>query len=306
MEKILIEESKKSEYIVEQEKLQELEVAKEKTDARVEILQRHKILFFSCVESGSYEKVIYNSENIPQELKDKIKNGITANDSKWFEKGLGWDNTENRERLQTVNAISEIHNYPEMGEISGIIIGGSPHMVGEDEEWMKTLQEYIRIAANKNIPLLGVCFGHQMIAKAFGGKVEKTPQREFGTVQIDLTDEGAKDELFRDLPTRLDVLMSHSDSVSEIDTETIKSLALNKHNINQVIKVGDNVRGIQFHPELTKEILEAVAIIRAEVIKNEGLNIEQIVRNLKNAPEAQRVLKNFDKYFVFKYSQSKK
>jgi len=302
MEKFPAEKPKRPEN--KDEQLEKLQAAKEKMEARVEILERHKIIFFDCIEPGSLEKVIYNDENIPEELKKKIREQITLDQSEWIIKGLEWERSSGKDRLEEVNAIVDKNDYPAMDEASGIIIGGSPHMISEQTDWMETLREYIRIAGEKNIPILGICFGHQMIAESFGGKVEKTPQREFGTVQVDLTAEGARDKLFRDLPIKdLDVLTSHNDSVTKINEGVTQSLALNGFNINQAIGVGENIRGVQFHPELYKEILEAISFVRAEAMKSEGLDMEQIVRNLKDAPQARKVLRNFDKYFVFRYSQ---
>lgn len=273
----------------------EAAAAKEKMDARAEILERHGVVFFSCIPEGSFDGVL---AKIPEETRSE--KDIPLSEHELVLKALGWKSKEEQKRLKVVNAISQ-KDYPATEEVSGIIIGGSPHMLSTDrEEWIDKLEDYVRNAAAKKIPVLGICFGHQLVAKAFGGNIEKTSRREFGTVDIDLTEEGANDALFRDLPQEMPALMSHSESVTKTP-EIIRSLAFNEHNINQAIGIGENVRGVQFHPEMVKEVLEIVSVLREDAMKQEGLDVEKIRRTLRDTPEAQRVLKNFEKYFVFKY-----
>lgn len=77
---------------------------------------------------------------------------------------------------------------------SGIIIGGSSHAVYEKLPWMARLQEFIKAMVYQQKPTLGVCFGHQIVAAALGGTVEKGAEgREFGPTQVMLTPEGQAD-----------------------------------------------------------------------------------------------------------------
>jgi GMP synthase-like glutamine amidotransferase len=65
---------------------------------------------------------------------------------------------------------------PQFGQFDGFVIMGSPHGVYEDLPWINALMEFVETAAKLKIPHCGICFGHQLIAKVHGGRVEKAPQ----------------------------------------------------------------------------------------------------------------------------------
>lgn len=283
----------------------ELEAKKNKVDARAEILHNHRIAFISCSKDGFYDDLLVKSGKIEKAVADQIRETSGISDYEWFLRALGWNNERDRKRFEQFNAVEDGKNLPTSDDYSGFIIGGSMHMVSEDLEWMKNLQKYIREMNKKGAPFLGVCFGHQMIAKSFGGKVEATSKREIGTVNINLTEEGKKDELFRNLPKDgFNVQQSHKESVIELGEGTV-SLAFNSHNLNQVIKAGDNIRGVQFHPEVNKLLLETAVELHKENIKQEGTSLVEILRSISGTPHAEEVIKNFEKYFVLKFSDKK-
>ena len=90
---------------------------------------------------------------------------------------------------------------PSVESLSGAIITGSPAMVTEHTDWMRVLSLWIAQAVECKVPLLGVCFGHQLLAQALGGGVDYHPEgREIGTVAIHLTDQGSQDALLGKLP----------------------------------------------------------------------------------------------------------
>ena len=159
------------------------------------------------------------------------------------------------------------------------------------------MKNYIENAAGKNTPILGVCFGHQLLGQTFGAKIKNKNPREFGTVTITLSEQGRKDKLFRGLDNRMDVLMAHGDTVENL-TPGIHSLAFNDYTQNQAIAINDNIRGVQFHPEFSVEIMKALLHVRKEDMSTKDFDIKAANTHLRNAPDAKIVLNNFINYFI--------
>lgn len=149
------------------ESTQETEALKQKRWEVIEgIRENYGILFISALPKGYAEQL-----------------GV-ADDETWFRDALGLP--PGSKNLKTVRATMEV--LPSSVEEGAVLIGGSPHNpVEKDQPWIDRLEELIRIMHARQKPILGVCFGHQLIAQALGGKTEKNPKgREFGTATIDL------------------------------------------------------------------------------------------------------------------------
>tara|TARA_B100001540_G_scaffold263269_1_gene242982 strand:+ start:491 stop:1180 length:690 start_codon:yes stop_codon:yes gene_type:complete len=154
----------------------------------------------------------------------------------------------------------------EMEEISvdlddAWIITGSAHSVYDDFEWIDYLRIKLRQMKEANKPVLGICFGHQLIADTFGGKVELNSKGwELGSCQVELTDEAMNNKLFSGLPNPLDVYQSHQDVVLAIPEDSIL-MAKNSMGIQSFV-YDEQFYGVQFHPEFTKTVMETYLDIR--------------------------------------------
>ncbi|MCK4883464.1 MAG: glutamine-hydrolyzing GMP synthase, partial [Candidatus Diapherotrites archaeon] len=128
--------------------------------------------------------------------------------------------------------------------IKGIVFSGGPS--GVYEQNAPTCDPQI---LELSVPVLGLCFGHQLIAKLLGGKVEKG-EGEYGVAQIELNGQSQYLSIFKGLESEENVWMSHGDSVQTLP-EGFKALA---HTAScPVAAMGDNQRkiyGVQFHPEV--------------------------------------------------------
>jgi GMP synthase (glutamine-hydrolysing) len=140
------------------------------------------------------------------------------------------------------------------GEVDSIVSMGGPMNVYEEEKYPFLSDEtrFLSEAIDMGKPVLGICLGAQMIAKACGARVAKSPAKEVGWGTITLTDDGRKDVLFRGLPGQLDVLQWHED-MFHIPEEG-KLLAYSEACPHQAFRYR-NAIGLQFHLEVTAEIL---------------------------------------------------
>jgi GMP synthase (glutamine-hydrolysing) len=126
------------------------------------------------------------------------------------------------------------------------------------------------LEAARHRPVLGVCFGHQLVAHALGGRVERNPRgREAGTGEIRLTDAGRRDPLFAGLPPVLEVQQTHTDHVASLP-DSAEVLAVNDFTPVQAFAVGDLMRCVQFHPELDAARSRSLNEGRRELLDREA------------------------------------
>jgi GMP synthase (glutamine-hydrolysing) len=136
-----------------------------------------------------------------------------------------------------------------------VISLGGPMNVYEEEKYpfLKEEDTFLKRIAEEEVPFLGICLGAQLIAKATGAKVTKNPEKEIGWYKTVLNDYGLYDDLFKGFPEVFRVFQWHGDSFGTPDGG--KRLAFSELCQNQVLKYGRNVYGIQFHVEITKDMI---------------------------------------------------
>ena len=129
--------------------------------------------------------------------------------------------------------------------LKGIILSGSPFSVNEENAPDVNIQSFI-----EQVPVLGICYGAQLTAKRFGGRVEKSDKREYGRAQLRIARE---DVLLQGVSPKSQAWMSHSDTVKHLpdgfemlaDTESIPIAAFKKNG-----SASKPLYGVQFHPEV--------------------------------------------------------
>ena len=150
----------------------------------------------------------------------------------------------------------------EYSEGDAWIITGSPRSVYDELDWMLDMEDKIRNAQYHNKPVLGICFGHQLIAKSFGGWVELNPNGwELGAYPIELTERGLKSRILAGFNNHTIVYQSHGDCVTVLPKNAIE-LALNKKG-NQAFTIHKNMYGVQFHPEFSWDIIKKYVSVRS-------------------------------------------
>jgi GMP synthase (glutamine-hydrolysing) len=143
------------------------------------------------------------------------------------------------------------------------------------------------------MPLLGICYGHQLLAHALGGAVDYNPQgREMGTVAVQLHEEAAADPLFAGLGPRMDAQATHRQSVLRVpDQATV--LARSDKDAHQAFRWGESVWGVQFHPEFSTAMMRSYIHARREALTSEGASPPALIKDVRPAPRARQVLRRF-------------
>lgn len=173
------------------------------------------------------------------------------------------------------------------------IITGSWSMVTDRHDWSEATAQWIREAIDVDMPLFGVCYGHQLMAHALGGKVDYHPRgREVGCHSITLTREAAHDPLLRDWPAAFTAHLTHEQSVVELPAGA-QVLASSAHDKHQIVRYGPNAISTQFHPEFTAEIARACIENSADVLRAEGADPAALIGKLVQTHHAARLLKQF-------------
>ena len=146
-------------------------------------------------------------------------------------------------------------------EDSAWIITGSAHSVYDNFHWIDYLKEKLFEVKKVKKPVLGICFGHQLIADTFGGKVVLNKKGwELGSCRVDLLESATDCPLFSGLTKNINVYQSHQDVVIKIPEKSVL-LAENEMGIQSFI-YNDSFYGVQFHPEFTKTVMEKYLSIR--------------------------------------------
>ena len=186
--------------------------------------------------------------------------------------------------------------------VDAVLIGGAGQFSAtEDYEWTPALLDLVRRIVDRELPLFGSCWGHQIIARALGGEVVYDPDRsELGCGWVQLTDAGHDDPLFHRFPHRFRANMGHHDRVVELPPEAVE-LARNDQR-NQAYRLKDApVYGTQFHSELDAERERERILVYLEHYRDalpDEETVEQVLQSLADTTEVDHLLYDFLTTFV--------
>ena len=149
-------------------------------------------------------------------------------------------------RVREMNVYCEIHPFnriPAIGDdVKGVILSGSPYSVRDENAPQPDLS-----SIKGRLPLLGVCYGAQYLAQAYGGEVAPAPSREYGRAMLTVSD--GKDELLAGLPSPTQVWMSHGDTIVGLP-DGYRTIASTEDVANAAFRVDGERTWGQFHPEV--------------------------------------------------------
>ena len=184
-------------------------------------------------------------------------------------------------------------DLPDHTDFDGVVVTGSRSSVYWDEEWIPALVDYVAEAAASGCPVLGVCYGHQVLAEALGGRVAGMDGFEIGYNEISRLRE---DPLFDGLGDAFTAFTTHGDAVAELPPSATL-LAENEHGVH-AFRDG-HCWGVQFHPEYDIETARDVTDGKRDQIGDARVDtvLESITPAAYDAAcEAKALFENFTAY----------
>lgn len=185
--------------------------------------------------------------------------------------------------------------YPESAafDFDGIVVTGSRSSVYWDEPWIPPLLEYIEAAYDRGIPLLGVCYGHQAIAEALGGRVTGMDAFEIGYNEIHRRVDD--DPVLAGLDERFTAFTTHGDVVVDLPPGA-RVLAENDYGVHAFRK--EHAWGVQFHPEYDVETAREVTEGKRDRLGDDRVDAVLSEITPENHAEACEVKQLFDNFLA--------
>lgn len=183
----------------------------------------------------------------------------------------------------------------DVSRFDGCFLTGSPHGAYESIPWIEHEHELIRQMAAAKMPLLGVCFGSQILGSALCGRDQlfRRPDCEVGFLSLPLTSAGRADPLMAELDQEVEMFIWHNDEVKASHPDMV-ILASSPDCPNQIWRYKNRpIWGIQGHPELTRQTALNLFDEDAAVFERDGANLEQLRMEAHDAPEAKTMLNRF-------------
>jgi GMP synthase (glutamine-hydrolysing) len=208
----------------------------------------------------------------------------------WIRSGLDMNEAETR-------VIDAAHGeaLPPVAACAGVVITGSHAMVTEAHPWSVRVARWLPAALEAGVPILGICYGHQMLAQSMGGQVGFHPEgKEAGNVEIHLGAAGPEDALFRSFPRRFQAHAAHAQTVLRLPPGAVL-LAGNAHEPHHAFRLGDRAWGVQFHPEFSAAVMRAYVRAERTILAAAGYDVPALLETIRDTPVAARVLERFAK-----------
>ena len=203
-------------------------------------------------------------------------------------------------RIRYVNFGRDPEAQPRLRGYDGLVVLGGPMSVGETDRYPHLIAEIelIRTAIDREIPVLGICLGAQLIARALGAEVRPSPRQEIGWYDLSLTEEGRRDPLFAHFEDPEKIFQWHGDTF-DIPHGAVH-LALSPGCPSQAFRYGSSVYGLQFHLEVDQPLIErwlTVPVHQAELARLKGRIDPQRIRE-QTPKYIERLKRLSDRAFV--------
>jgi GMP synthase (glutamine-hydrolysing) len=185
--------------------------------------------------------------------------------------------------------VRELDIIPDLSDAMAVIVTGSASSVTEALPWMERSAVLLRQLIVLEVPLLGICFGHQLLGHALGGRVGMNPRgREMGTVELVI--DSADPVLGK--PGAVCVNSTHVDSVLQLPAGA-RVLGSTKLEPHAAVRFGPQAWGVQFHPEIDAQVMLQYVDARAPVLLAEGFDTGAMRHAVRDTPSGPAIIKRF-------------
>lgn len=191
-----------------------------------------------------------------------------------------------------IDAQTELR-LPDPRHFAGVILTGSHSMVTDREPWSERAAAWIPGAVSAEVPLLGICYGHQLLAHAMGGEVGVNPRGpEYGTIPVHLHERARHDPLFAGMPATILVQASHDQSVLRLPPGAV-GLAASAHDPHQAFVMGTRAWGVQFHPEFDARVVRVYVWECVDNLRQGGQDPLRLLETAADTPHSESLLARF-------------
>jgi len=198
--------------------------------------------------------------------------------------------------LNVLNLKTKLPKVKNLAKYKGIMLGGSGQInisswIKREKTRIKRIWPLLKAIIQNDLPMLNICFGHQLIAYFLNGDVKDNPrQAETGTYKIHLNETAKNCPLFKNIPDSFYAVLGHKDSVTNLP-KGAKLLAFSDRCGIESYRIKNNIYSVQFHPEIDKNEVKTRLNLYPSYAK--GGNVEKILKEYKETPFAKKIIINF-------------
>ncbi len=184
-------------------------------------------------------------------------------------------------RIRYVNFGRDPHVRPSLDRYAAVIVLGGPMNADQIDSHPNLITEVdiLREALDRDMSVLGICLGAQLLAKALGGSGRRNPTREIGWYDVELTQQGREDPVLSTFATRQEVFQWHEDGI-ELPQGAVH-LASSPASRVQAFRWGEHAYGLQFHLEVDSSLVErwlTVPSHQATLVEEQGQIDPAVIR----------------------------
>ncbi|MBN1538381.1 MAG: glutamine amidotransferase [Anaerolineales bacterium] len=181
---------------------------------------------------------------------------------------------------------------PDAEQFAAAVITGSHHNVTEHLPWIEATASWLAQAACQGLPMLGICFGHQLLAYALGGEAGDNPRGgEYGVTTVNLHPSARQYPWLNQLPDKFPAQVFHKQTVLKLPPGAV-SLAYSCKDECQMFVLG-NTWGVQFHPEFDADVMRFYIHHYRQMLIDEGQDTDALLAQVCETPASAALLGKF-------------